>query len=375
MGLGTPLRETHIELGAALVDFGGWDMPLHYGSQLTEHHAVRRDAGMFDVSHMGIIDAAGHRVREFLQRVLANDVAKLTVPGKALYSCMLLPTGGVIDDLIVYFMSDTWFRLVVNAGTYGKDFTWLAERAEGFDVSLRKRADLAMIAVQGPNARAQTASLLPPAQGAAALAIAPFAGAQIDSWFVARTGYTGEDGFEVMLPADEVVALWGALHSAGVQPAGLGARDTLRLEAGMNLYGSDMDDTRHPLESGLEWTVAFEPAEREFIGREALERVRGTRGNRLVGLVLEDRGVLRSHQKIFLQDAPPARDAAPAPGAAAAGEVTSGTFSPTLNRSIALARVAGDAGEHVRVDIRGKLHTARIVKPPFVRHGRILVQV
>ena len=269
MGLKTALYDTHILQGAKIVDFGGWEMPLHYGSQIEEHHAVRRDAGMFDVSHMGVVDLSGDRVRDFLRRLLANDVGRLTTPGKALYSCMLLPGGGVIDDLIVYFISDTRFRVVVNAGSRDKDLAWISRYAADFGVAVALQRDLAMIAIQGPNARDKTLPLLAPALRGSAGAFAPFCGAAFESWFVARTGYTGEDGFEVMMPAGEAAKTWNALRAQGIQPAGLGARDTLRLEAGMNLYGNDMDEQHHPLESGLAWTVAFEPGSRDFIGRAA----------------------------------------------------------------------------------------------------------
>jgi aminomethyltransferase len=372
MGLRTPLYGTHVSEGAKIIDFGGWDMPLHYGSQVEEHHAERRDAGMFDVSHMCVIDLTGARVREFLRLLLANDVAKLNVPGAALYSCMLNPNGGVIDDLIFYFQSESWFRLVVNAGTRHKDLKWISEHAAPFAVDVRERADLAMIAVQGPNAIAKTAPLLPPGARAAALKIARFSGAALSSWFVARTGYTGEDGFEIMLPAEEAAAAWQALKAQGIAPAGLGARDTLRLEAGMNLYGNDMDETHHPLESGLAWTVAFDPVHREFIGRTPLTRARAPGGPILVGLVLEDRGVLRSHQQVNATGEISAEGERAAP---LAGQVTSGTFSPTLNRSIALARVPYGMGPKVLVDIRGKPHAARIVKPPFVRNGKALIEI
>jgi aminomethyltransferase len=353
MGRRTPLYPIHINSGAKIVDFGGWDMPLHYGSQIEEHHAVRRDAGIFDVSHMGVVDLKGERVREFLRTLLANDVGRLKEPGKALYSCMLLPSGGVIDDLIVYYMSPSWFRAVVNAGTRAKDLEWIRRHAAPFGVAVEELQALAMVAVQGPNARDKTLPVLAPALRDAARGLAPFYGACVESWFIARTGYTGEDGFEVMMPAADAAKTWEALCAQGIHPAGLGARDTLRLEAGMNLYGNDMDEDHHPLESGLAWTVAFEPQDRDFIGRSALEGLRNAPGNRLVGLVLDERGVLRSHQKVV-----------------PAGEVTSGTFSPTLNRSIALARVPGTAAAGVQVEIRGKLHAASIVKPPFVRHGK-----
>jgi aminomethyltransferase len=358
MGRHTPLFDLHQELGARLVDFGGWDMPVQYSSQIGEHHAVRRASGVFDVSHMCVIDLRGEKVRAFLQKLLANDVGKLHEPGKALYSCMLNEHGGVIDDLIVYYSSHTWFRVVVNAGTRDKDLEWIRRHATEFDVDVKERADLAMVAVQGPDARAKFVKLLSPAGAQSAMTLEPFFGREIDGWFIARTGYTGEDGFEVMLPATEVVRVWKDLNAMGVASCGLGARDTLRLEAGMNLYGNDMDETKNPLESGLAWTVAFEPETRNFIGREALEavRVRGP-SQKLVGLLLEDRGVLRGHQKVVV------------PGAGE-GEITSGTYSSTLERSIAFARVPAGTNGHVQVDIRGKLLDARVVKPPFVRFGK-----
>ncbi len=360
----TPLHARHLELGARLVDFGGWDMPLQYGSQLEEHHAVRRDAGMFDVSHMRAVDVEGARAHEFLRALLANDVARLVAPGKALYSCMLNDAGGVVDDLIVYFREPGRYRLVVNAGTADKDLAWIGARAAGFGLGLRPRTDLAMIAVQGPNARAKAAGLLPAGDAARALALEAFFGVTLGMLggevFVARTGYTGEDGFEIMLPAEHAVSLWNRLLDAGVRPCGLGARDTLRLEAGMNLYGNDMDETTTPLESGLAWTVVLD-AGRDFLGRGALEAQRAAGVPRkLVGLLLEDKGVLRSHQKVY-------------PGTGGVGETTSGSYSPTLERSIALARVPASAGSDVEVDIRGKRLRARVVRPPFVRHGRVLI--
>jgi glycine cleavage system T protein (aminomethyltransferase) len=358
MGRRTPLFELHQELGARLVDFGGWDMPVQYSSQIGEHHAVRRSAGVFDVSHMCVVDLRGERVRPFLERLLANDVARLREPGKALYSCMLNEGGGVIDDLIVYFLTESGFRVVVNAGTRDKDLEWIRRHAPDFGVDVIERTELAMLAIQGPEARTKFAKVLSPAAAKAALALDVFVGREIDGWFIARTGYTGEDGFEVMLPAGEAVRVWRELNALGVASCGLGARDTLRLEAGMNLYGNDMDETKNPLESGLAWTVAFEPASRNFIGRQALESVKA-KGDalKLVGLLLEDRGVLRSHQRVVV------------PGIGE-GETTSGTFSPTLERSIAFARVPAGTGDRVQVDIRGKLLNATVVKPPFVRFGK-----
>ncbi len=361
MAFRTPLYDTHVAAGARMVDFGGWDMPVVYGSQIEEHHAVRRDAGMFDVSHMCVVDLRGARVREHLRRLLANDVAKLTQPGKALYSCMLRDSGGVIDDLIVYFMDDRWFRMVVNAGTRDKDLEWIRASAGPFEVAVEPRTDLAMIAMQGPNARQKAASVLDPGLATRALELGAFVGMEAGGWFVARTGYTGEDGWEIMLPAGEAPALWQRLRGAGVAQCGLGARDTLRLEAGMNLYGNDMDESTSPLESGLGWTVAWEPQDRNFIGRAALaaQRAAGV-PRRLVGLLLEGRGVLRSHQKVIV----------PAVGA---GEVTSGSFSPTLERSIGLARVPAQTADRCEVEIRGRLLDAAVVRPPFVRNGKIAI--
>ncbi len=360
MGKHTPLYDSHLASGARMVDFGGWDMPVNYGSQIDEHHAVRQDAGMFDVSHMTVVDLEGARVREFLRHLLANDVAKLKESGKALYSCMLNNQAGVIDDLIVYFMRDDWFRMVVNAATHDKDIAWIGEQIKPFGVKLTER-DLAMVAVQGPHAREKAASVLPASLRAPALALKPFSAAQGEGLFVARTGYTGEDGFEIMLPAAEAADYWKRFVAAGIKPCGLGARDTLRLEAAMNLYGSDMDEAVTPLESGLAWTIAWEPTDRDFIGRKALVAQRDAGAKRkLVGLVLEDKGVLRGHQKVVTE--------------AGEGEITSGTFSPSMERSIALARVPVGAGAEVQVDIRGRLCKAKVVKPPFVRNGQVLVK-
>jgi aminomethyltransferase len=361
MGKRTPLYDTHLASGARLVDFGGWDMPVNYGSQIEEHQAVRHDAGMFDVSHMTVVDLEGSKTREFLRTLLANDINKLREPGKALYSCMLNSQAGIIDDLIVYYLRDDWFRMVVNAATHDKDLTWIEEQARAFDVQISER-DLAMLAIQGPNARQKTARVLPADARAPALALKPFTALKYGGFFIARTGYTGEDGFEIMLPPGQAPDFWQTLIREGVVPCGLGARDTLRLEAAMNLYGQDMDEDTTPLESGLGWTIAWEPVERNFIGRPALEAQRDAGVKRkFVGLLLADKGVMRSHQKVIADGA-------------GEGEITSGTFSPTLERSIALARIPVTAGDAVQVDIRGKLCIARVVKPPFVRNGKILVR-
>ncbi len=352
----TPLHDAHVAAGARLVDFAGWDMPIQYDSQIEEHHAVRRDAGMFDVSHMTVVDVSGEGARDWLRHLLANDVARLQSPGRALYTCMLKPDAGVIDDLIVYWRGDDRYRLVVNAATRDKDLAWLREHAAGRPVTVAERPDLSMVAVQGPNARERAHGVMAPGLAAAAAELRRFAAAEAGDWFVGRTGYTGEDGYEVILPGAEAPALWQGLLEAGVRPCGLGARDTLRLEAGMNLYGSDMDESVSPLESGLAWTVAWEPADRDFMGRGALElqRAAGVAVD-LFGLVLEGKGVLRNHMKVYAD--------------AGEGEITSGSFSPTLGRAIALARLpAGSAGP-VEVEMRGRRAEARLVRPPFVRAG------
>ena len=358
----TPLNAIHRAAGARMVDFGGWDMPLHYGSQVDEHHAVRRDAGMFDVSHMRVVDVEGADARAFLRTALANNVDKLTVAGKALYTCMLADDGGVRDDLIAYYLRDDFFRLVVNAATADADIAWLTALRDRVapGLSIRPRSDLGIIAVQGPNARAKAWQALPGTEAATA-ALKPFSAASAGDLFVARTGYTGEDGFEIVVPAARLVEVWGALAAAGVKPAGLGARDTLRLEAGMNLYGQDMDERVSPLDAGLAWTVDLE-SPRDFVGKGALLAAPATR--QLAGLVLLDGGgVLRAHQKVHT--------------AHGEGEITSGTFGPTIARSIALARLpkAVAVGDVVDVEVRDKRLRARVVKPPFVRHGAVKVDL
>lgn len=356
MTLKTVYNQSHRDLGAKMVDFGGWDMPIHYGSQIEEHHAVRQDAGMFDVSHMTVIDVHGDGARDYLRKLIANSIEKLKVSGKALYSCMLNEQAGVIDDLIVYYLNDSFYRVVVNASTRDKDIAWMTAQAEGFAVSLNERTDLAMVAVQGPNARAKVLSLLSPEAAERALALGKFMACDADGLFVARTGYTGEDGFEIMVPEAVAVDFWNRLFGAGVRACGLGARDTLRLEAGMALYGQDMDETVSPYEAGLAWTVALDQG-RDFIGRSVLEKqLADGSARQMVGLVMDEKGVLRHGQGVFADSGQ--------------GEILSGTFSPSLSKAIALARVpAGNVGS-VEVDIRGKRHPVRVVKYPFVRDGK-----
>jgi aminomethyltransferase len=359
----TVLNSAHRALGARMVDFGGWDMPVNYGSQIEEHHAVRRDCGMFDVSHMCPVDVVGADCRVFLSRLVANDVAKLQVAGKALYAAMLNDAGGVIDDLIIYFLTETRFRIVINAGTAEKDLAWMQAKVAEWklDVSITQRRDganaLGIIAVQGPNARRKVWEVLPQSKTATE-GLKAFFAAEVDQYFIASTGYTGEDGYEIMLPAAEAENLWNALHKAGVTPCGLGARDTLRLEAGMNLYGQDMDETVSPLDAGLAWTVSLN-TDRDFVGKSALTA--NGQKRQFLGLILLDKGVLRGHQQIITKQGN--------------GEITSGSFSPTLQQSIALARLplGVQIGDEVEVDIRGKLLKAKVVKPVFARNGKAVI--
>lgn len=352
----TVLHAKHLEAGAKLVDFHGWEMPINYGSQIEEHHAVRQDAGMFDVSHMTIVDVKGPKAKDYLRYLLSNDVAKLSQVGKALYSGMLNEEGGVVDDLIVYHFDATNYRLVVNSATREKDMNWLMSKAEGFDVTITERPEFAMIAVQGPNAKQKASTLFSAAQKEAVEGMKPFFGVQAEDLFIATTGYTGETGYEIMVPASQAADFWQKLIDAGVAPCGLGARDTLRLEAGMNLYGQDMDETISPLSANMGWTITWEPSERDFVGRDALEELNRSKTDKLVGLVMTDKGVLRTGQVVKVGEGE--------------GVITSGTFSPTLGHSIAMARIPATKDTTAEVEIRKKWVTVNVVKPSFVRNGK-----
>lgn len=360
MGNKTPLYQCHLDAGAKIVDFAGWDMPINYGSQIAEHEAVRGDAGMFDVSHMTVVDVSGGAAKSYLQYLLGNDVARLKITGKALYSCMLNEQGGVIDDLIVYYLRDNFYRLVINSATREKDLAWLDRQAQGFaGLVIKFREDIAILAVQGPNARSKAIALFDDYQQQSLRRLARFQAAEFDDCFVGRTGYTGEDGFEIMMLAERIPNFWERSLAAGITACGLGARDTLRLEAGMNLYGADMDETTSPLVSGLGWTLAMDD-DREFIGKKALlqQRAAGIQQS-FVGLLLLDKGVLRNHLRVVT--------------ALGDGEITSGSYSPTLQQSIAMARVpAGTAGQ-VEVEVRNKMLKAEVVKLPFVREGKSML--
>lgn len=353
----TPFYDLHLQLKAKIVDFSGWEMPLHYGSQIQEHHYVRQTAGMFDVSHMGVVDLVGEEAPIFLRRLLANNIDRLVV-GKALYTCMLNDQGKVIDDLIVYKISETEFRLVINAGTREKDLAWMTKQAQGKGVEILERKDLAILAIQGPLVKDKLNYLFSAADIEIVKNLKPFTFVVLQDCFIARTGYTGEDGYEIIFPTSESVRYWQACVKGGIHPCGLGARDTLRLEAGLNLYGADMDEQVTPLESNLAWTVMMEPKERNFIGQQALAHQLEVGVKRqLVGLVLEGPGVMRNHQKVWLVND-------------GEGEITSGGYSPTLEKSIAFARVPVTNSTACFVGIRDKRIPARVVKLPFVRHGK-----
>lgn len=356
----TPLHAHHVALGAKMVDFHGWSMPLHYGSQLEEHHAVRRSAGIFDVSHMTIVDVLGAGGRQFLRKLLTHDVDSLQHVGRALYSCLCNEHGGIIDDLIVYQRTPDNYRVIFNSATINRVLPWLHDKMAGFSVGLQRRTELAMIAVQGPEAIAKLHQILTPAEQDAVSTLASFECVDIGENFFARTGYTGEDGFEIILPEERIGEYWDKLIALGVKPCGLGARDTLRLEAGLLLYGQDMDETTTPLESGLAWTIKWEPQDRDFIGMSALlsQKQRGVK-RKLVGLTLQEQAIMRAGQTVLIDDHP-------------IGVITSGTYSPTLGHGIALARVAAEVGEYVTVDIRGKRFEAKVQKPRFVKQGQAI---
>lgn len=356
----TPLHAAHLELQARMVEFYGWEMPINYGSQIEEHNAVRKDAGMFDVSHMTIVDVTGPQALPYLRYLLANDVAKLQQKGKALYSGMLNEAGGVVDDLIVYYFDESNYRIVVNSATKEKDLNWLNKIAADYEVTITARDEFAMIAVQGPNAKEKVASVFSHAQQEAVAGMKPFFGVQAEDLFIATTGYTGESGYEIIVPVSRALTIWNELLLAGVKPCGLGARDTLRLEAGMNLYGQDMDESVSPLAANMAWTISWEPSDRDFVGRAALEKQKAQGTDKLVGLVFKGKGVLRSGLVVNT----PHGD----------GKITSGSFSPTLGHSIAMARVpAGElntTGALVQVEIRKKQVDVELVKPSFVRNGK-----
>ena len=361
----TPFYQKHLDIGGKMVDFGGWMLPVNYGSQIDEHHCVRNNCGVFDVSHMTVSDITGSQTLDFLSKLLANDIEKIRgVEGKALYSCMLNEQGGVIDDLIVYYLNDQHCRIVSNAGTRDKDIAWMMEQAQAFDAQVAEKPGLALLAIQGPKALQVCANSLNSESCGVNMAqlidgLERFQGAfsEDNALFVGRTGYTGEDGLELIAEASLLLDMWDALQAADVQACGLGARDTLRLEAGMALYGNDLDEQHTPLDSGLKWTVSLSD-NRDFIGKTALL---APVKNKMVGLILVDKGVLRGHQTLHFKGEE-------------IGEISSGTFSPTLQQSIALARVNAKTklavGDAIQVQVRNRMLEARVAKYPFIRNGK-----
>lgn len=354
----TVLHGQHKKNGAILVNFAGWQMPLHYGSQIQEHHVIRQDSGLFDVSHMLVVDIIGKNAIHYLSFLLANNPQQL-IPGKALYTCMLNDDGGILDDLIVYQLSEQLYRIVINAGNRQSDLDWMKKQAQSFStIIIAERTDLAIIAIQGPHAITKANKAFNEDQQSLIKDLKPFHCFEQDNWFVARTGYTGEDGLEIILPNQEAEIFWQRLIKCGNKPCGLGARDTLRLEAGLNLHGSDMDATTTPLESNLAWTIAWDPIDRDFIGRQALIKLKENPTRKLVGLVLEEKGrILRNHQKVITSKGE--------------GEITSGSYSPTLGCSIAFARIPYlHNGNSCDVIMGSKHYQVRIIKPPFIRKGK-----
>lgn len=357
----TPLNEWHKKQGAKMVPFSGWEMPIQYHSILEEHQQVRQKAGMFDVSHMCAIDIQGSESKAFLRYLLANDIQKLTENGTALYSCLLNEDGGILDDLIVCRLDAYTYRLMVNAGTTEKDIHWIQTQALDYQIILKPRYDLAMLAIQGPLSISKIEKCFPADIYQQIVNLKPFTAIEFESWLITRTGYTGEQGIEVLLPREEIIDFWENLFKQSIMPIGLGARDTLRLEAGFNLYGQDMDEAVTPFDSNLAWTVDFKDEKRDFIGKKALEqqKLMGI-SKRLVGIVLKDKGILRPQMNVYETtniDTP-------------LGILTSGSFSPVLNKGIGLARIKMNDGASCWVDIRGKRMPADIIKLPFVKAGK-----
>jgi len=353
----TPIFIHHQALNAKIVDFGGWALPVNYGSQIEEHLSVRSKCGLFDVSHMTVSDILGLQTLPFLEKLLANDINKAShLPGKALYSCMLNDDGGVIDDLIVYYINDQHCRLVSNASTNERVIAWIKLQIGSYQAELIERTELALLAIQGPTALSICQQVLDKEFADIALSLNRFQGAFWGQEFVGRTGYTGEDGLELIISATLAQRLWTAFIDAGVQACGLGARDTLRLESGMALYGNDLDIKHTPLESGLKWTVSLND-DRDFIGKSALL---SAPKHKAIGLILEDKGVIRQHQEVWLNDE-------------IIGEITSGTFSPSLSQSIGMARVTTDAklivGDKVKIAVRNKHLSAVVARTPFIKNG------
>ena len=354
----TPLYDCHLEAGAKIVDFAGWEMPVQYAGVIEEHRAVRTAAGLFDVSHMGEVRVRGAGAEAFLQRLTPNDVAKL-VPGRAHYSGLLTESGTYVDDLLVYRLAADDFLVVVNASNAPRDFAWMAERAEG-EAEVRDESERwALLALQGPRALEILTPLAAP--DVSGLKYYGFLQGEVDGApaILSRTGYTGEDGFEVYLAPEDAPKVWRRLVAAGAAPAGLGARDTLRLEAAMALYGHEIDETTTPYEAGLGWVVKLDKG--EFLGREPLAAQKSAGVPRkLVGFEVQGRGIARQGHTVVSDGGK-------------VGTVTSGTWSPTFEKAIGMAYVPPEMaapGTPLTLEVRGKPLPAVVVELPFYRRPR-----
>ena len=350
----TPLHNAHIQLGAKMVNFSNWEMPISYSSLIKEHNAVRNAAGIFDVSHMSVFDFDGGNQIAFFKKIFANDIKKIYKDNKAIYGALLNEEGGILDDLIIYHANNK-FRLVSNCSTREQNKQWLEKHAVEFGVKVMERSDMGILAIQGPNALKKILEIKE--IDAQVNTLQSFGCMFEGDKLYARTGYTGEDGLELIVPTQDINHLWDQALELGCTPIGLGARDTLRLEAGLNLYGNDMTINNHPYESNLGWTIDMSDKNREFIGKNALLSIDQSKSQKIVGIILQDKGVLRSGYEITHEQGK--------------GVVLSGSYSPTLQSSIGLARVDQGYKENGKVMIRNKVLNIDFVSPRFLGQGKI----
>ena len=352
----TPLNNAHIELGAKMVNFSHWEMPISYTSLIEEHHAVRNTAGVFDVSHMSIFDFNGGDQVAFFEKIFANDIKKISNEDKAIYGALLNEEGGILDDLIIYHANEK-FRLVSNCSTREQNRQWYEKHAVEFGVEVVERSDMGILAIQGPDALSKIQSIdgINPQVNNLQSFGCMFDGDKL----YARTGYTGEDGLEIIVPSVDINQFWDQALRLGCTPIGLGARDTLRLEAGLNLYGNDMTIENHPYESNLGWTIDMTDENRQFIGKQALLSIDQSKSQKIVGIILRDKGVLRSGYEVIHDEGK--------------GVVLSGSYSPTLQSSIGLARVDQGYKKDGKVMIRNKMLNIDFVSPRFIERGKISI--
>ena len=352
----TPLNNAHIELGAKMVNFSHWEMPISYTSLIEEHHAVRNTAGVFDVSHMSVFDFNGGDQVAFFEKIFANDIKKISNEDKAIYGALLNEEGGILDDLIIYHANEK-FRLVSNCSTREQNRQWYEKHAVEFGVEVVERSDMGILAIQGPDALSKILSIdgINPQVNNLQSFGCMFDGDKL----YARTGYTGEDGLEIIVPSEDINQFWDQALKLGCTPIGLGARDTLRLEAGLNLYGNDMTIENHPYESNLGWTIDMTDKNRQFIGKQALLSIDQSKSQKIVGIILRDKGVLRSGYEVIHDEGK--------------GVVLSGSYSPTLQSSIGLARVDQGYKKDGKVMIRNKMLNIDFVSPRFIERGKISI--